>query len=407
MENRKPDIERIRKYLNGELNAREMYELERQAEADPLLMDLMLGMESAPEQQHKENLATIETLLKVRTAKKSAYQDSWKVWVAAASIVLVSMGIGFWLLNQGVRQQEEQFVQEVPLRQLDTVRDLAQDTDRMIAENVSPEVTAEDLPIIVEGLKQAPDDTNSKEAVQPRSGLLASRQPKIDDSGSKPAAAHTEKTLSSPQVRVAKGVVTDKQTNIPLMGAAVKQAGRQQGTTTDARGSFELPVPVDSTGVDISYIGYEQQRVDVAKGDSLVIAMEPSKDELNEVVVEHRSMKREDSFALFSNAHDTLQELLVGGDSNQLHQTKALPAIGWRAYQAYLDRTAVSSTGSQVVVTLAFRIDEQGKPINIRVLEEANEALDRHAIKILQEGSLWIKGKDDQPDEVRLTIRFR
>ena len=41
---KKNDILQIRKYLNGELNARAMHQLERRAQDDPFLMDAMKVM---------------------------------------------------------------------------------------------------------------------------------------------------------------------------------------------------------------------------------------------------------------------------------------------------------------------------------------------------------------------------
>ncbi|QNL50614.1 carboxypeptidase-like regulatory domain-containing protein [Olivibacter sp. SDN3] len=399
MKHKKPDIEQVRKYLNGELNAREMYELERQAQDDPLLMDVMLGMESAEEQQHKQNIGTIEQLLHERIQRKNVSSNSWKVWAVAASMVFAVIGVGFWLLNKDTSLPKQQIAEQVPMQQ-DTAENPRKDTDRLVATAETPQV--KEAPAVQKNDKeQVNRDTNEDVRNESKDRLLASRQSQTKTLRPSLSAASTKGTTANRKTAVAKGIVVDKQTNTPLMGAMVKQVGQQDGITTDATGSFELPIPADSPRVDISYIGYEQQRVDATRRDSLVIAMEPSQAELSEIVV---VSGEEDSFARVSYTQDSLEEFVVG--NSRPRQSKALPAIGWKAYREYLDRSAVTPSGIQTRVTLAFKIDEQGKPIAIRVVEGASEALNQKAIEILRKGSTWVKDQSSSTDELQINIIF-
>lgn len=60
------------------------------------------------------------------------------------------------------------------------------------------------------------------------------------------------------------GVVRDAQTREPLAGATVIQAGTEHGTTTNARGLYELTlVNRGETAVEFRFLGYEPQRVRV------------------------------------------------------------------------------------------------------------------------------------------------
>ena len=67
---RADDIIQIRKYLNGELNARAMHELEHRALDDPFLADALEGFEHASSDQ-EANLAELTDRLHQRTEKKS------------------------------------------------------------------------------------------------------------------------------------------------------------------------------------------------------------------------------------------------------------------------------------------------------------------------------------------------
>jgi hypothetical protein len=89
VEKNKPDIALIRKYLNGELDARAMYELERRAQDDPYLMDVLMGMEMGNETEDEDSLATIDQLLGQRVQKvQTKKMIPWKSWSIAASVVI-------------------------------------------------------------------------------------------------------------------------------------------------------------------------------------------------------------------------------------------------------------------------------------------------------------------------------
>lgn len=91
----KYNIEQIRKYLNGELDARAMYELERQAHADPFLWDIIKGMEKSDDDHQ---LSVLDKLITQRVQKDEKRVISlWKPLSIAAS-VLIALGVGGWLL---------------------------------------------------------------------------------------------------------------------------------------------------------------------------------------------------------------------------------------------------------------------------------------------------------------------
>ena len=81
------------------------------------------------------------------------------------------------------------------------------------------------------------------------------------------------------------GIVLDKATNEPVIGASVVIKGTTQGTITDFDGNFSIDA---TTGqyIQISYLGYEtyEQRVS-ANSDSYRVALAESTAQLDEVVV--------------------------------------------------------------------------------------------------------------------------
>lgn len=87
-----------------------------------------------------------------------------------------------------------------------------------------------------------------------------------------------------------KGIVLDENGE-PIIGASVVDASGKNGTVTDANGNFTLEAPKGTT-LKISYLGYTPTTV-AASGTTVRVVMEPSNNDLNEVVVTALGIKRE------------------------------------------------------------------------------------------------------------------
>jgi TonB-linked SusC/RagA family outer membrane protein len=81
-----------------------------------------------------------------------------------------------------------------------------------------------------------------------------------------------------------KGKITDDK-GVPLSGVSVVVKGTTKGVNTDLSGAFTLNVPDDATTLVITYIGYQQQEVDIAGKSTITIAMTPVAGQLSDVVV--------------------------------------------------------------------------------------------------------------------------
>ncbi|MDR0729759.1 MAG: TonB-dependent receptor [Prevotellaceae bacterium] len=86
------------------------------------------------------------------------------------------------------------------------------------------------------------------------------------------------------QTRTLSGSVTDAQGEI-LPGAVVVVKGAALSAVADADGRFTLTLPADATAVDVSYIGYITQTVDVRGRDEIKVALQEQVNVFDEVVV--------------------------------------------------------------------------------------------------------------------------
>lgn len=99
------------------------------------------------------------------------------------------------------------------------------------------------------------------------------------------ANTHTKESLIVAQAgRAIKGIVTD-QNGEPLIGCNVTLVGAQGGVITDMDGKFNLAIPTGIKQVKFSYIGYQEQIVNVDGRSELKIVLKEDSNALDEVVV--------------------------------------------------------------------------------------------------------------------------
>ncbi|MCL1934435.1 MAG: TonB-dependent receptor [Candidatus Azobacteroides sp.] len=88
--------------------------------------------------------------------------------------------------------------------------------------------------------------------------------------------------LTAQSVHEISGTISDV-TGEPLIGASVTEKGTSNGTVTDANGQFTLNVKENAT-VEIFYIGYKTQALNVGQTREFKITLEEELNVLNEVV---------------------------------------------------------------------------------------------------------------------------
>lgn len=106
------------------------------------------------------------------------------------------------------------------------------------------------------------------------------------------AYAGPEPQSASQTVSQIQGVVFDE-TGEPLIGASVQLKGAKMVTVTDIDGKFVIRNSVSHPVLIISYVGYKTQEVAVKGSGEVKVVMEPSSEQLDEVVVTALGIKRQ------------------------------------------------------------------------------------------------------------------
>lgn len=90
-----------------------------------------------------------------------------------------------------------------------------------------------------------------------------------------------------------KGFVNDKTSNEALIGATIKEKGREMGTTTDIDGSFTLNLSNENPTVIISYVGYNDFETQLNAKKINYLTLETNTVQLGDIVVTGLGIKRQ------------------------------------------------------------------------------------------------------------------
>lgn len=434
----RPDIDYLRRYVNGELSPREMFAVERAAHEDQLLADIISGLET----ERDQNLPSYDhSKIKERVAKgTSKYKRlNWWYFSAVASVVLMLGVVGYFLITSPITQTDYAGVEnstESISRYVDVSTDSVETTEidsfdnRIAFEHVSPHVArprdrderplehiklpplaAAPQGLLAERTPTNEEDTSFSERLTAstaridqgttamrRKSSIVSRS--ADHAGNSDAARYVDRqyvSISPNQqnqkddttvlarignlpVRdiksISSGIVLDNESRNPLSDVSIRDVHTNNVVRTDSTGRFVIASALEETELMASLTGYETRKI--AADGSLVITLKP--------------------------ANVAMEEVTVATKSSRSRTAKSMPEQGWQDFRRYLYDEVQRLGLGKATVKVVFSVSAAGRPINVRVKSSAGAIHDREAIRILAEGPDWTPGKDAKA--VELTVRF-
>jgi len=411
------DIVYLKKYVNGLLSPKEMYAIEREAQRDPMLADILMGIEMDQNNTVSSELnACIARRVEDKKEAKVKVFD-WKRLAIAASVVAI-LGIGIIYFQQQKNPSEANRTADIALPADAPSSKLSPQPDTAAPTVIEPDLKEQDIPRLADNNKPSDIRQHKQEEAIPalkeqslrvapvemNRGIQSDRSirdSKLMDSAVVYGYAPTAKQrvtgsnviirgdqLNALAGRVA-GVnvspqtsgsplqvtVRDKETGLPISGVTIMQPNSKLATNTDAQGKATIqPSTVDSL-VDIMAVGYNTVALNMRRNKNLNIKLQPSSATLEEVVVTTMSSRKTKS---------------------------AEPVWGWKSFNNYVKKKTANSR-YEGTVRLSFYIDKDGFPSNINILQSANDYLDNKAKEILLSGPKW-QGEDNR--YVTLTFDF-
>ena len=458
MHNKEADISQIRKYLNGELDAKAMHLLERRAQDDPFLMDALEGYGSAKTDQQKQ-LGELAAWLKNRIEPKKGRIIPFRVLSIAASVLIVcSAGVWWFYKDNSYSYKAKVKITNVVLQKPAAVpanlekappvvikpaekdkivtqykrpaytiqsrtaadktvtekpqalRELAvaqANADKSVAP-ATPDSTPVDEMIVTEykAKKQADTSLFARKAASPNVGYLSpqvqqlqGKAPGVTIQSNSPKVNDLSKLAG--QGNAGQLIMNQLLSNQNIQGRVIAQDDGLpiQGASVKIAGTNK----VTQTDAD----GRFQLKADSGR-DKLVIAGIGY--QTRQVSANRRDSVKDISLAPSGSA---LSEVVVadhipqnkeaGGETTVVN---AHPKNGWAEFKKYLKANAVSPDHKNGVVKLSFMVNSYGSITAIKVIKGISPATDKKATDLLKDGPNWMPNSIKKPELVYLRIRF-
>lgn len=388
-------------YIRGKRKGKEAHRLERESMQDPFLADAIDGYDTV-EGNHEVHIDDLRKMISHKSGKRRTYA----VISSIAASLLIGIGISFYFIYESNRFTEKIYTEKkdttnvpvnvtVPVTQPEPITKrneaIAQNKDTVKSIPVKPPKKS---PRLLQEESSAPTTlpetvTDEIETISQADAEAMEIQVDIDAMPSasaqkvrKEAMAAVAPQAGMPRIR---GKVVGENGE-PVIGANVTLNNDPlEGTVTDSDGNFELTAQSKNDKLKISYIGLETVETPIDTAQEMMIAMNPDRQELSEVVVTGYS---EVNKRLFTGAVDTTDTL-----------SKPKPIIGIKAYKKYIKENLQLPTddkckGIEGKVIVTFNIGKDGKPQDITIKQSLCEAADAEAIRLIEKGPLWSgKGK--------------
>ena len=374
-------------YIQGHRKGKDAHRIEREAMRDAFLTEALEGFE-AVSGDHAEAIRQMQQNIAVRSQPKGRSVTFW--FSMAASIALV-IGFGWYFLLHETPPatifSEAPPSAAIPADSLtrNEIIAMAESTEKVNVTEPAVQNRAISSKILYSPqLEEDIEIMNDNVSIE----VEMIKEDK-DEDALEPIIAHSLR-----DTRQVQGKVVDK-TGEPLPGATIIVKNTANGVVTDVNGEFSLKAD-DQTILQASFVGYETQEL-VADTSKLLIAMNESKSDLEEVIVVGYGTRRK--------ASETGSISVV---PEQLQKIVPEPVIGRRAYQKYLRENIVrpvdgACLGVKGKVQVRFSVDAAGRPYNFQITGKLCDDADGEAKRLIMEGCDWTQGNT----EATVTVEFR
>lgn len=445
MAKKESDILLIRKYLNGELDAHAMHQLEARAQDDPFLMDALEGYEKAGGGQQGA-LADLSRRLQQRVERKEVRQIIPFRFLAIAASVLVVFTVG-WLLvvkknktetppqiatniKPPAKTQPAAPVVKDTVATIQLARHPAQAAEKVARVNApartiisgtqhptpaAPDI-ATDKMVFREVAKNKAEATHNADTAdstplnelvvmnyKPEKKKDVSKDTQVDSSSGFAAVQTPKPAATIEQKLVSKAAGVSNTSSLSELAYSSTQKIYVQGRIIDEIDRQPLPgVFVRATGSNYGAVTDRNGRFYVPS-DSLKRGLVVSRLGYNTSRV---NAPKGDSLKTISLAPSDfpLKEAAIA--NNVKNPAAAHPKIGWSKYNKYLGSTAISPDGKTGSVGLSFLVDKSGAINSIIIVTSLSDAADKKAIELVNKGPKWVGNVNGKAEQVVLTINF-
>jgi hypothetical protein len=408
-----------------------MYDLERMAHQNEMLVDILLGLEYEKSHRLPDNLPELQRRIRARVRPVAIGKPwPWTKWAIAASFFIAVLGATFYLTKDRLEK-----IQQISY-QADLPNESGRDENTDVRDSVTIEIGDGDRTAKVENIPEQGSEKQRKPRVS--SGVVAT-------DGNTTAAAENIIALGVPELRrlddlefktnidslhwgnkMEEVVVIGKNSAIdspmavlvpPAQQLAYQNIGAKAGTVSgvyDLTNSAHMRAKLNSMNIDpqtsmILNRALDQRdkegRLDIVEMNDKRIEIKTDKGEYNYLA----NIKSDDinkQKKSFVGTVEAGRVVLLNDSSSQKHilPQASIPKGGWKLFDDYTGNSLAGLKVKTGHIYCTFRLDADGTPQDIQILGTRDQELINALTVLLQEGPSWQLGVDSA--QVKLELKF-
>lgn len=420
------DIGVLEDYLDGKLDAKTMNRVEREALDDPFVAEALAGLSESP----KRSLQSISLLQKQLHERIAAHQSVKKTSVitwqrlsiaATAAVMFVSISIMFWMRENNHQKELAGRPKKVDVTIAPTIPAVeapAVQAAPVIASSSADQVREKEIDRAVKAAKINTYAARVKKTVAvpvPQAAPQQLNEVAIVAYGTQQKQRITGAVSSLAILdagNILSGKVVAQDDGKPLPGVSVRMIGTHLTAVTDINGEFKIKADtsVKEGELRVNYIGFKAKELLAKANQPVNVSLVPDNSALNEVVVVGYGNAKKKELAIDS---DKVNNALAGKTAgirirgmSTLPNKKAMisnPVEGWDKLWTYLELNNAFKNEKKTgqVVEVSFKIDKDGRPIDVKVEKGADEKYEQEAIRLILNGPKW-----EKPEKARSRMTF-
>ena len=144
------------------------------------------------------------------------------------------------------------------------------------------------------------------------------------------------------------GTVTSSEDNSTLVGVVVKVVGTRAGAITDIDGKYSVNVPENADSLKFTFVGMDPVYKKIGAENTIDVAMSPSSESLDEVVVTALGIRRDEKSLGYAVSE------VSGEEIRGANQTNLVNALSGNVAGANVTQASGTAGGSSRVVLRGF-----------------------------------------------------
>ena len=162
---------------------------------------------------------------------------------------------------------------------------------------------------------------------------------------------------ASAQMQIS-GTVTNAETGEPIPGVSiVVQSQTSIGTTTDMDGEYSLQVPSDAETLVFSFVGMQTQEVPIQGRTTIDLEMQPSVEEMEEVVITAMGISREKKSLGYAVSE------VSGDDINRTEQENVIKGLSGKISGVNIQDNTNMGGSSHILIRGASSLTGDNRPL--------------------------------------------